>query len=38
MTAHPTGTWPAQQARNVMMDLEGAGRPGLFLVGDRDAR
>jgi putative transposase len=38
VTAHPTGTWLAQQARNVTMDSEEAGRRVRFLIGDRDAR
>ncbi len=37
-TAHPTGEWVAQQARNVCWDLERAGVRPTLLLRDRDAK
>jgi putative transposase len=37
-TAHPTATWVAQAARNLVMDIEDVRCPVKYLVRDRDGK
>ena len=38
ITAHPTGAWVAQQARNLLMDLDEQAHRLRYLIRDRDTK
>ena len=38
ITAHPTGAWVVQQARNLSYELAQRARPVKFLIRDRDTK
>jgi putative transposase len=38
ITAHPTGAWVTEQARNLLLDLEGSAGSLKFLIRDRDTK